>query len=278
MQGGTRFVKPVHMQQEPVNYSLLYARRERLPRLPLGFEAELDAALDDTVPTIQIPAIERPRERMIAFGPASLSNVELIALLLGGGRAEQRALGLLQRAGGIGGLMRSLPYELQATPGVGEASATAVCAAVELARRIGQFEMPFESAIRGPEDVRRFALAHLRGRSQEILMILGLDGRQRIRLVREVGVGALDHVDVHPREVFRPLVRAGSHAVILVHNHPSGDGLPSPRDLRLTERLIHTGDLIGIPVLDHIIVTETGCTSCVGAGLMPGGDAASAEE
>jgi DNA repair protein RadC len=257
------------MQHEQTNYQIEYARRERLPRLPLGFEAELEAALEEPEMTIQAPAIERPRERMFTFGPAALSNVELIALLLGGGRAEQRALALLQRSGGIGGLMRCLPNELLATPGVGEASATAVCAAVELARRIGQLEMPFETAIRGPEDVRRFVRSHLRGRSQEVLMVLGLDSRQRVRLVREVGLGSLDHIEVHPREVFRPLVRSGSHAVILVHNHPSGEAQPSPSDLLLTKRLAHTGELLGIPVLDHLIVTDTGCASCVGLGLLP---------
>lgn len=260
------------------NYSLAYARHERLPRLPLGFEAELDAALDDTLPSIQTPAIERPRERMVTFGPAALSNVELVALLLGGGRAEQRALALLQRTGGIGGLVRCLPNELLSTPGVGEASATAVCAAVELARRIGQLEIPFESAIRGPEDVRRFVRSHLRGRSQEVMMVLGLDSRQRVRLVREVSMGSLDALEVHPREVFRPLVRAGSHAVILVHNHPSGELQPSARDLRMTERLQHTGELLGIPVLDHLLVTDLGCTSFVGAGLMASSGGEASEE
>jgi DNA repair protein RadC len=256
------------MQHDQVNYQVEYARRDRVPLMPVGFEAELDAALDDEPATIQAPSIERPRERMMVFGPAALSNVELVALLLGGGRSEQRALSLLQRVGGIGGLTRCLPQELMATPGVGDASATAVCAAIELARRVGQLEMPFESAIRGPEDVRRFVRSYLRGRPQEVLMVLGLDSRQRVRLVREVGVGSLDHVEIHPREVFRPLLRSGAHAVILVHNHPSGEAQPSARDLLLTRRLSHTGELLGIPVLDHIIVSDTGSTSLVGSGLL----------
>ncbi len=251
---------------ENISYQVEYARREQGVGPPIGFVPLLD---EGEPPSIGASAIERPRERMVAFGPAALSNVELVALLLGGGRSEQRALSLLQQVGGLSGLLRCMPTELLAAPGIGDASATAVCAAVELARRIGQLEMPFESPIHGPEDVRRYVRASLRGRSQEVFMVLGLDGRQRVRLVREVAVGSLSHVEVHPREVFRPLVRAGSHSVILVHNHPSGELRPSPGDLRLTSRLVELGELLGIPVLDHLIVTDDGITSFIGLGLLP---------
>ena len=258
---------------EDVRYQVDYARRERSGP-PVGFMAD-DAEIE--VLSVAPSAIERPRERMFAFGPGALSNVELVALLLGGGRSEQRALALLQQVGGIGGLLRCVPGELLETPGVGEASATAVCAAVELARRIGQIEMPFESPIQGPEDVRRYVRASLRGRAQEIFVVLGLDSRQRVRLVREVAIGSACHVEVHPREVFRPLVRAGSHSVILVHNHPSGELHPSPSDLRITRRLVELGELLGIPVLDHLIVTDEGMASFVGLGLLPGPQAQAEE-
>lgn len=215
--------------------------------------------------------IERPRERMYAFGPAVLSNVDLIALLLGGGRAEQRALGLLQRVGGLSGLLRSLPQELAEAPGIGDASATAVCAAVELARRIGQLQLPVDAAVRGSDDVRRFVHTHLRGRTQEVFMVIGLDSRQRIRLIKEVGLGSVAHVQVHPREVFRPLIQAGAHAVILVHNHPSGERSPSECDIALTHRLAECGWMVGIPVVDHMIVTDGGCTSMRALGLIPPG-------
>src|SRR5687767_15819472 len=125
---------------EHISYQVEYARRARTEGPPIGFVPEVDE-VDEPV-RVRVAAIERPRERMVAFGPAALSNVELVALLLGGGRSEQRALALLQQVGGISGLLRCVPGELLAAPGVGEASATAVCAAVELARRIGQLEMP----------------------------------------------------------------------------------------------------------------------------------------
>ncbi len=250
---------------EHVSYQVEYARHERGVGPPIGFVPEPE---QDEPAVLQRTAIERPRERMFAFGPPALSNVERGALLLGGGRSEQRALALLQQVGGIGGLLRCVPAELLEAPGVGEASATAICAAVELARRIGQLEMPFESSIRGPEDVRRYLRASLRGRSQEVFLVLGLDARQRVRMVREVAVGSLSHVEVHPREVFRPLVRAGSHSVLLVHNHPGGELRPSAADLRLTARLTELGELLGIPVLDHLIVTDEGMASFVGLGLL----------
>jgi len=228
-----------------------------------------DSSDEDREAGARAQAIERPRERMYAFGPAVLSNIELVALLLGGGRSEQRALALLQRLGGLAGLMRGLPHELAEAPGIGEASATAVCAAVELARRIGQLQLPVDAAVRGSDDVRRFVHAHLRGRSQEVFMIIGLDSRRRIRLIKEVGLGSVAHVHVHPREVFRPLIQAGAHSVILVHNHPSGEQSPSESDVGLTHRLVECGWMIGIPVVDHLIVTDGGCTSLLALGLIP---------
>lgn len=100
-------------------------------------------------------------------------------------------------------------------------------------------------------------------------MILGLDSRRRIRLIKEVGLGSVAHVHVHPREVFRPLTQVGAHSVILVHNHPSGEPNPSESDIGLTLRLVECGWMMGIPVVDHLIVTDSGCTSMLALGLIP---------
>lgn len=100
-------------------------------------------------------------------------------------------------------------------------------------------------------------------------MVLGLDARLRVQIVREVGLGTVAAVTVHPREVFRPLVRAGAHSALLVHNHPSGDPKPSHADIELTERLVDVGWLLGVPVLDHLIVSDGGETSLAESGLMP---------
>jgi DNA repair protein RadC len=213
---------------------------------------------------------ERPRERMLLYGGAALGDVELVALVLGGGRSMRRAIEVLERVGGMRGLAAACPHELLAIEGVGEAGATALCAALELARRTEQLALPFATPMRGPEDVTRYLRALLGDAQQETFVVLGLDARQRVRLVRTVAVGSVAQVDVHPREVFRPLVRAAMHSVVLVHNHPSGEPEPSAADLELTRRLVEVGRVVGIPVLDHLVVTRTRSVSLAALGEVPG--------
>ena len=213
---------------------------------------------------------ERPRERMLLYGRDALGDAELVALVLGGGHALRRAVEVLERLGGVRGLAGACPHELMAIAGVGEAGATAVCAAVELGRRMEQVDLPFATPMRGPDDVTRYLRATLGDAQQETFLVLGLDARQRVRLVRTVALGSVAQVDVHPREVFRPLVRAAMHSVVLVHNHPSGEPEPSGADLELTRRLAEVGRVVGIPVLDHIIVTRTRSVSLAALGAVPG--------
>ncbi len=198
---------------------------------------------------------ERPRERMMLFGPQQVADVELLALILGGGLSLARAMELLHGAGGLLPLAQSTPHELCRAPGVGLAGATAICAAFELGRRAARLELPYAEPIKGPRDVATFLRGSLGSSTQETFLVLGLDARRRLRLVRTVAVGSLTSVVVHPREVFRPLVQAGLAAVILVHNHPSGDADPSVADFSLTQRLMSAGDLMGIPVVDHLVVS-----------------------
>ncbi|MCB9749731.1 MAG: DNA repair protein RadC [Myxococcales bacterium] len=216
-----------------------------------------------------LQALERPRERLLVFGPAALADVELIALLLGGGHAVQRALRLLQHAGGLAGLAQAIPQELLECRGVGEASASSICAAIELARRIARLDLPYQRPLRDPGEVSRFAREALRGAPQETFLVVGLDARQFVRVVRTVGLGSISRVEVHPREVFRPLIRAGVHSALFVHNHPSGERMPSQSDIRVTQRLAEIGDMLGIPVLDHIVVTDFSSVSMAEQGLMP---------
>lgn len=210
---------------------------------------------------------ERPRERMMLFGPQQVADVELLALVLGGGTALDRAMTLLHGSGGLQVLARSSPNELRRAPGVGLAGATAICAAFELGRRAAQVQLPHASAITGPDDVADYLRASLGNSSQETFAILGLDARRRLQMVRTIAVGSIASVEVHPREVFRPLVQGGLGAVILVHNHPSGDAQPSTSDLVLTQRMKAVGDLLGIPVLDHFVVSHVGIVSLAEQGL-----------
>lgn len=214
---------------------------------------------------------ERPRERLMLYGAEALSDIELLAILLGGGWARHKALVLLESMGGLAGLERATPQELAAAPGIGPARATAICAAFELARRRAQVDVPWVPTLRRPSDVGEYVRALLGDAPQEVFLVLGLDARQRVRLVRKVAIGSLAQVDVHPREVFRPLVRAGMHSVILVHNHPSGEAEPSDADVDLTHRLAEVGRLVGIPVLDHLVVTRSDVVSLAALGLLPGG-------
>lgn len=212
---------------------------------------------------------ERPRERMMLFGREQLADVELLALILGGGHAIQRSMALFQDAGGLLGLYGAGPQQLCRTPGVGQAGATAICAAFELGRRVSRLHLPYARPVQGPEDVAEFLRASLGSSVQETFLVLGLDVRQHLQLVRTVAVGSLASVHVHPREVFRPLVQAGLHSVILVHNHPSGETEPSDADVLLTHRLAEVGALIGIPVVDHFIVTRSEIVSLGELGVLP---------
>lgn len=205
----------------------------------------------------------------MVLGREVLSDVELLALVLGGGYALPRAFRLLATVGGLLGLDRALPQELCTVPGIGVAGATAVCGALELGRRAGRLPFPDATPVRTPGDVAAFVQLSFGPLEQEQFAVLGLDARLRVRLVQRVAVGSLSQVDVHPREVFRPLIRSAMHAVILVHNHPSGDPSPSDADIELTLRLSEVGRLVGIPVLDHLVVTRDECVSLASMGFVP---------
>jgi len=213
------------------------------------------------------------------LGREQLSEVELLALILGGGRAVSRGMALLQDAGGLLGLDRASPQQLCRTPGVGMAGASAISAALELGRRVTRLELPYSRSIESPADVAEFLRVSIGSADQEMFLVLGLDARQRLQLMRTVAVGSLSSVEVHPREVFRPLIQAGVHSVILVHNHPSGEPRPSDADVLLTHRMVRIGSLLGIPVLDHIVVTRDAIASLGELGFVeaahgrPGGRA-----
>lgn len=217
---------------------------------------------------------ELPRERLFALGTRGLSDAELIALTLrtggvGSGVAELAA-GLLAHHGGLSGLARSDPRELTSFRGIGRAKAASLVAALEIGRRVSRRRLREGDTVRGPEDVFRHFHARLRDASQEHFFVLLLDGRHRILGEEVISLGTLTASLVHPREVFRPALRASAAALILVHNHPSGDPEPSPEDRTVTERLGRAGELLGVPVLDHVVVAERGFRSLRDEGCMAG--------
>jgi DNA repair protein RadC len=206
--------------------------------------------------------------RLLVHGAEALAPVELVACVLGGPCATTRAMALLYDAGGLRALERGEPWQVCHAGGVRPAEAAAIVAAVELGRRIAQLATPYARTIKGPGDVAELLRPSIGHLPRESFIVMGLDTRQRLRMIRTIAVGSLAGVHVHPRDVFAPLIGAGIHAVILAHNHPSGDLEPSDADVMLTHRMGEAGRLLGIPVLDHVIVTRAGAVSMAELGVL----------
>jgi DNA repair protein RadC len=207
----------------------------------------------------------RPRERFAARGADQLTDGELLAIVLGAGTRGAGALdvaaALLRRCGGVSGLAQAAPRELRAELGVGPARAMLIQAAIELGRRAVAARPPRGQRLAGASEVWTYFRARLAPLRVEEFWAVSLDVRHRVQSETCLARGSLTSVEVHPRDVFRPLIRSAAAAVIFCHNHPSGDPTPSRQDLELTARLREVGELCGIPVLDHVIVGWEGYAS-----------------
>jgi DNA repair protein RadC len=202
---------------------------------------------------------ERPRERLWRCGTSEIGDEELLALLLGTGVRDHPARSvaeqLVRTVGGVGPLSRASPRELAQITGVGSARAARIAAAFELGRRAVDSVQRRETLGRA-EDVFRCVAPRLAGLTQEVFITIGVDIRNGLLDVVEVARGTVAGVEVHPREVFRPLIRMAAAGGVLVHNHPSGDPTPSSEDVELTGRLRQVGQLLGIPIIDHVVIGE----------------------
>ncbi|MFH1610005.1 MAG: DNA repair protein RadC [Candidatus Bipolaricaulota bacterium] len=211
-----------------------------------------------------LPEFDRPREKLVARGAAALSDAELLAVLLRTGVKGKNALELastiLNKAGPD--LARWQVADFVAVEGVGQAKACQILAALELARRHLQ-RGPHR--ITKPEDALPY-IQHIADKKQEYFVCLSLSGAHEVIESRVVTVGLLTSSQIHPREVFADTIADRAAAVILAHNHPSGNLDPSPEDLALTRQLVEAGKILGIEVLDHVIVTKRGYTSLKEAG------------
>ena len=210
------------------------------------------------LPTIkEMPASERPRERLQAYGAGALSTGELIAILLRTGMEGQSAVNVgsrLLRDYGLAGLARCSFDELVNEKGLGPAKAAQLKAAFELGRRL-LTEAPEElPQIRCPADAANLLLSEMGVLEQEHLRTLLLDTKNRVLAKREIYVGSLNTSLIRVGELFRPAVQANSAAIIVVHNHPSGDPTPSPEDVAVTRQIVDAGKLLDIEVLDHLII------------------------
>jgi DNA repair protein RadC len=193
---------------------------------------------------------DRPRDRLLRRGPSALGDDELLTILLG------KSTPIVQDAGGLAVAARATPRELAQVAGIGSARATRLAAAFELGRRAVEAEQ-HRTLLATPEDVYHCVAARLAGLQQEVFLSIGIDIRNGLLDVVEVARGTLCSVEVHPREVFRPLVRMAAAGAVLVHNHPSGDATPSSHDIDLTRRMRAVGEVLGIPVVDHVVIADT---------------------
>lgn len=205
-----------------------------------------------------------PRERLLTWGVDRLTDRELLALILGTGTrdrpVEQLAGEVLDRLGGLGGVAAASARELAGVDGIGPAQAARISAAISFGRR-SLSPSPIDAAVGSAADVYDRLGPRLNELAQEVFIVLALNAKNVVLAEIEVARGCLTGVDVHPREVFRPLIREAAAACVACHNHPSGDPEPSSDDFMLTRRLRGCGELLGIPVLDHVVVARGGYVS-----------------
>lgn len=207
-----------------------------------------------------VPPHDRPRERMIASGPSSLSNHELLAILLRTGSKEESVLQLSNRIlnefDGLRLLKDASIEEITAVKGIGSAKAIQLKAAIEIGRRIERLKYEDRFMIRSPEDAANYMMEEMRFLSQEHFVALYLNTKNQVMHKQTLFIGSLNASIVHPREVFKEAFRRSAASIVCLHNHPSGDPTPSREDIDVTKRLVECGKILGIDVLDHLIIGE----------------------
>lgn len=218
---------------------------------------------------------DRPREKLERLGPSALGDNELVALVLGSGSRMQDVLELsnlvLEQCGGLHGLTRAAAADLRRIPGVGGARAAQLLAAVELGRRTLVRTHGTRPRLNTPRQLASYLLPQHGSKVVEQFGIVLLDTKHRLLAIKVVSTGSLDSTMAHPREVFREAIASRAAAIVLFHNHPSGDPRPSADDVVLTERLVDAGQVVGIDVLDHLILADQRYYSFMEAGQLPRG-------
>jgi DNA repair protein RadC len=217
---------------------------------------------------------DRPRERLFIEGPSSLSDVDLVALLLNTGAHGENAMTLaarlLQTFGGVRGLCQVSPRELQGQRGVRMAKAARILAAFELGRRASALKGRDSRAVTCAADIEQWANAVLVPLTHEEVWLLCLDARNQVLTRRRIGVGGLHGCALTPKDVLRPAIRDGASAIVLVHNHPSGDPSPSTSDVQMTQVVASAARIVGLQLLDHVVVAAGGYASLYELGLHDG--------
>lgn len=220
----------------------------------------------------QLPADQRPREKLLARGAAALADTELLALLLRTGIVGRDVFALadqvLDEFGGFAGLLQAGPDDLQRIKGLGPAKRAEIVAVIEIARRALAQQMQAAPVFDAPQKVKDYLALHLAGRAQEVFAVLFLDGQHRLLAMREMFQGSLTQTSVYPREVVKAALAHNAGAVVLAHNHPSGVAEPSRADEFLTTALKNALALVDVRVLDHLVVGRGQVVSLAERGLL----------
>ena len=216
---------------------------------------------------------DRPREKLVRLGAQALGDHELVALVLGSGSRHRDVLalatGLLVEGGGVHGLARLSATDLVRVSGIGPARAAQVLAALELGRRSLTTRAAERVRLSTPQQLATWLIPQYGAGRVEQFGIVMLDTRHRLIRAAVLSVGSLDATVVHPREVFRAAAAASSSAIVLFHNHPSGNPTPSPDDLALTMLMVRAGEVMGIRVVDHLVLADQHYYSLLEAGRLP---------
>lgn len=219
----------------------------------------------------ELPEQERPRERLAQLGARALTNAELLALIIGTGNRGESVIHLAERLlatfGDLRGLLNCSVAELQEIPGIGPARASQLVAIVELSARVALARHQ-QVVIRQPADVASMLMPRLQLETQEVFIAVMLDTKNKVLAVEDVFRGSLNASIVHPREVFKKAISRSAAAIIVAHNHPSGDPTPSREDIEVTRRLAEAGKIIGIEVLDHVVFGDGKIVSMKEKGLV----------
>lgn len=209
----------------------------------------------------EIPLNDRPREKMAANGAAVLTDAELIAILLRTGTAEKSAIDIASEMTADGGLYKRLAgitrlNELTNIKGLGQAKAATVLAALEIGRRIASAKPIEKIHLSCPQDVADFLMPRLRYAAKEQFVVILLNNKNKVIGTEVVSEGSLSSSIVHPREVYAPAILHHAAAIMVAHNHPSGDPKPSIEDEEVTRQLLRSGKVLGIPMIDHVIIGD----------------------
>lgn len=225
----------------------------------------------------ELPADERPREKMMAKGPEALSNAELLAILLRTGRSQESVMRLAERVldqfkregmDELSALGRLMPRDVSKIKGIGVAKSVTIIAAVELGKRMAVAGPAKQLVIRSPQDAANLLMQRLRYESREHFVSVMLSTKNHVLGYPIISTGTLNASLVHPRELFREVINYGAASIIVAHNHPSGDPTPSNDDIVLTKKLVDIGKLLEISVLDHVIIGDGKYVSLKEKGIL----------